>query len=512
MTTTLFCNGRVRRLPGKATAQWLLIEDERVAAIGSGDEPSADRTIDMDGTTLVPGFRDAHVHLPATGLYAAGLDFRGETRAAAIIDAFRRRAEGSGAVLFGGNFEDPLDASITRRDLDDAVGQKTALLARADMHSCVVSSALLDQLDVRDLEGVDTDTDGIPTGYLREQAAAQAWTWFDRSLSAAEQRAAVMAAAKLAYSKGIVQVDEMFVVEWRGWSSADAFEENVGGVTLDVTLWLGTTDVDRVVEMGHARIGGDLFLDGSFGSHTAWLEEPYATAPPVDTPERGIAYRSDEELNEFFARAQSAGLQTGVHAIGDAAIEQAISTWEKVAAQTSVEEVRSLGHRIEHFECASNEHIRRALNLGLRASIQPAFDRYWGGPDGLYARRIGWDRAREMNRFTSMLEAGLLLAAGSDSTVTPMDPFLQMAALREHHVEDERCSALEALRLHTMGPALIAGTHVERSTLEPGMIADIAWVDRDPVGSDVSALLETTVLGTWIRGIRVWPESEAEAA
>lgn len=512
MTTTLFRNGTIRRLPGKAVADWLLVEEDVVAAIGSGEPPAADRTIDLQGTSLVPAFRDAHVHLPATGLYASGLDFRGETRADAIVDAFRARAAGSKDVLFGGNFEDPLDRTLTRHDLDAAVGDRPALLARADMHSCVVSSALLDKLQIADLEGVDQDDAGAPSGYLREQAAAQAWTWFDRTLPAAQQSDAIRAAVHLAYSKGIAQVDEMFVVEWRGWDSAEIFREAIAGVSLVIDLWLGTTDVDRVVEIGETRIGGDLFLDGSFGSHTAWLNAPYTTAPPPGTPECGIAYRSDDELLAFFLAAQEAGLQTGVHAIGDAAIDQAIATWEKVAAATSLDAVRARGHRIEHFECASDDHIRRAIDLGLRASVQPAFDRYWGGPDGLYSRRIGWERAAVMNRFSSMLDAGMLLGAGSDSTVTPMDPFLQMASLREHHIQDERCSPLEALRLNTMGPARLGDRHAERSTLEAGMKADIAWLDRDPLTASVEELLATEVVGTWIGGTRVWPDTDAEAS
>lgn len=512
MTTTLFHNGTIRRLPGKGTAEWLVVGDRKVVAIGSGEPPAADRRTDLDGGTVVPAFRDAHVHLPATGLYATGLDFRGEHSAAAILNAFAQRAQTNEAILFGGNFEDPLDGRLTRHELDRAVGGRPALLARADMHSCIVSSTLLDELDVGELDGVDTDPEGRPTGYLREQAAAQAWTWFDRNLSPTDQKRAIRAAVQLAYSKGIAEVHEMLVVDWRGWDSLDVFQAAVADVELEIALWLGTSDVDRVVELGLPRIGGDFFLDGSFGSHTAWLSAPYEAAPPAGSPSAGISYRSDDELFEFFLKAQKAGLQTGVHAIGDAAISQAIDTWDKVAAEVGEDEVRGLGHRIEHFECASDDHIARALRLGLRASVQPAFDRFWGGPEGLYAERIGWERAAEMNRFATMLKAGMLLAAGSDSTVTPMDPFLQMASLREHHLEGECCSPLEALRLHTMGAARLSNEHSRRSTLEAGMQADLVWLDRDPLQIAVDELLQTEVRGTWIAGARVWPEQEAEVA
>jgi len=513
MTTTLFTGGLVRPLKGAMSADWALVDGESFTGFGSNeDAPRADRTIDMDGGTLVPAFCDAHVHLPATGLYATGLDFRGETSARAITRAFKERAAAGEGILFGGNFEDPLDEPLTRATLDAAVGERPALLGRADMHSCIVSTALLKGLDVRGLEGVDVDTEGRPTGYLREQAAAEAWRWFDENLPTVQQRDAIRAAIGLAYSKGVVEVHEMYVVEWRGWDSFEVMLEATRDTLLDVIPYLATSDVERVVGMGMAQIGGDYFLDGAFGSHTAWMQEPYDTAPPEGSPPCGIKYRSNHEVLDFFAEAQAAGLQVGVHAIGDAAIEQAIACWEKVAAKAGLAEVRRLGHRIEHLECSTDDHMARAAHLGLKASVQPAFDHYWGGTSGLYARRIGADRALGMNRFGSMVRAGLEVGAGSDSTVTPLDPFLQMASLRAHHVETESLDGLAALWAHTAGSFNLAPAGGRRRGLiDRGVQADLAWLDRDPVTCSPEDLEETSVRGTWIKGARVWPEADAES-
>ncbi|MGH2821225.1 MAG: amidohydrolase, partial [Actinomycetota bacterium] len=416
-----------------------------------------------------------------------------------------------GGILFGGNFEDPLDRPLLAADLDAVVGDRPALLARADMHSCIVSSALLRAFDLDDLEGVERDAGGRPTGYLREQGARSAWVWFDAHLAPDQQRDALLAAVRIACSKGVSSVHEMYVVEWRGWDSLAVVTETLQHAALNVVLYVATPEVERIQEMGLTRIGGDLFLDGAFGSHTAWLEEPYESTPPSGVPGCGISYRSDEELHSFFLRAQRAGLQVGVHAIGDAAIDQALRGWEKVAAEAGEGAVRALGHRLEHFECASDEHISRAALLGLRISVQPAFDRLWGGAHGMYARRIGHRRARAMNRFRTMAGAGLVVGAGSDSTVTPLDPFLQMAALREHHVEGERLGPLEALRMHTLGSHALAGGDGARGSIEAGKHADLALLDRDPLEVDTGALLATEVIGTWIEGRRVWPASEAEA-
>ena len=510
MTTTLLHNGTIRTNVEPADPDWVLIDGEQVSGTGrASDAPEADRVVDLHGAALVPGFCDAHAHLPATGIYASGMDFRGVRKVDEILDAFRVQGKGGGAVLFGGNFEDPLDRSMSRHDLDSAVGERPAMLTRADMHSCIVSSALLGQLDVSDPEGVDLDESGQPTGYLREKAARGAYNWFENNLPRAEQIDAIRAAVRLAYSKGVTSVHEMFVVEWRGWDSFDVFTEAIDPVALTIRPYLATTEVDRVKSLGYPCIGGDWFLDGSFGSHTAWMKEPFTSAPPPGSPPNGVSYRTDDEVFDFFLEAHGAGMQVGVHAIGDAAIEQAVTAWEKVAERAGIDAVRSLGHRLEHFECSGDDHIARSARLGLRISGQPAFDAFWGGESGLYTERIGWDRARAMNRCRSWLDAGLQVGAGSDSTVTPLDPFLQMRSLRSHHVGAECVTGQEALFLHTCGAHGLSMQDPNRGTLEAGSAADLAWLDRDPVTTDPDELTKTEVLGTWVDGHRVWPLEEA---
>lgn len=485
----------------------MLVRDDKIVGAGTGEEtPASDLVVDLEEATLLPGFCDAHVHLSTTGLYASGLDVRGETVKERILTRLRTHTSSDDAVLFGGNFEDPHGSSITRDDLDGVVGHRPALLARADMHSCVVSTALLEMIKVD--EGMDRDASGRPTGYLREQAAGAAWRAFDASLTPDQQRRLLRVAARLALSKGITAVHEMFVLEWRNWGSLEILLDEIAALPLHVTPYVATDEVERVAGLGLPQIGGDYFLDGSFGSHTAWMSEPFVSEVPAGSSPHGVRYRDDEELIGFFSAAQRAGLQVGVHAIGDAAIDQALTSWEKVAADVGWDEVRRLGHRIEHFECAHDDHIERAHSLGLRISIQPAFDRFWGGSDGLYAHRIGSARAALMNRFGTMRKAGLLVGAGSDSTVTPLDPFLQMASLRAHTSEKERFLPEEALQAHTCNAHKLAPGGDDAGTIEVGGQADFVLVDRDPVEVDVDALLKAEVIETWLSGKRVWPDSQ----
>lgn len=498
MSRTLLSGGVVVTMVDDEPADWLLVEEGVVVGSGrSSDLPRADSRVDLDGAVVVPGFCDSHVHLGATGLAELAVDLGDCGSARAVADAFRPRAAGGG-VLYGTNLSAALGEVLTRFDLDEAVGDRPALAAQSDLHSCVVSSALLNSLPETDLS-----SDGRAYGRLRETDAASAWRWLDAGLTPEQHRAAVEAAATAAIRRGVTEVHEMFVLEWRDWRSYDLLADHIPQLPLRVYPYIATTDVKAVVGRGIPCIGGDLFLDGAFGSRTAWLSEPYSDRP--DEPdESGMSYRSDDEVRGFFLEAQRNGLQTGVHAIGDAAVSQAISAWEWVASVVGIEAVRRLHHRIEHFECASDDHIRRAVALGLTASVQPAFDRLWGGPDGLYARRISWKRAAAMNRFSSMRAAGLRLGAGSDSTVTPLDPFLQMASLREHHVRDERLDARSALHVHTAGSHSLGGDG-RGGSLAPGEPADLVVLDRNPLQVDAAGLIETEVLSTWAAGRPVWP-------
>ena len=122
-------------------------------------------------------------------------------------------------------------------------------------------------------------------------------------------------------------------------------------------------------------------------------------------------------------------------------------------------------------------------------SVQPAFDRYWGQPGGLYDVGLGWDRAQAMNPFRTMIERGVEVGAGSDAPVTPLDPLLAVDALQHHHSPAQRLSRSEAIRLHTMGSARLGHQEEKKGALSPGMHADFVAYDADPFeAQDLAAL------------------------
>jgi predicted amidohydrolase YtcJ len=189
-------------------------------------------------------------------------------------------------------------------------------------------------------------------------------------------------------------------------------------------------------------------------------------------------------MAEFFHAGHMAGLQVGIHAIGDRAIEQVIAAWERVYHALDSRErrhFRARRHRIEHVEMASADHVERAAMLGLAASVQPAFDAAWGGPGQLYESALGAERARAMNPFRTMLERGLEMGAGSDSPITALDPMRSIAACEGHHDPAQRLTRFEAIRLHTVGGARLGHQEDKKGALAPGMHADFAAFDEDPL-------------------------------
>jgi predicted amidohydrolase YtcJ len=480
---TLYRAARVVTQAYPAAGEWLLVDGRHVQRVGTGEPPDADRTVDLPGTTIVPGFIDCHVHLTETGLSLANDDVVAARSAADLLGVVRRRVAAAdpgtvGPLLLLGYDESAWDRPElpTLADLDAAC-PRPLVIRRADGHVALANRAALGSGDVLDLPGVARDRDGEPNGMLTQQANAAIGLWTMTSVDDHDRQDLQLQAASLAASRGVTSVHEMSMPHWNGDQDMRVLLAHRSRLPVDAVPIVATTDLRTAIGNGLGAIGGDLPVDGSIGARTAWTVEPYTDGGS------GVGYFADDEMAEFFHGAHAAGLQVGVHAIGDRAIDQVLGVWERVYHALDSRErrhFRARRHRIEHFEVVTSSQVERAAMLGLAASVQPSFDATWGGPGGLYEQRLGPARAGAMNPFRTMVERGVEVGIGSDAPITPLDPMRAIDSLEHHHDRTQRLSRAEAIRLHTIGSARVGHQEAKKGVLAPGMHADFCAFTADP--------------------------------
>ena len=419
------------RIEGQPTGpepdQALLVDDGRIAWMGAdADAPIAGASVvDLDGALITPAFVDAHVHLTSTGLALTGLDLTGAGSLREVLDRVEAAARvGRGRPIIGGGWDEsrwPEQRPPTRAELDRAAYGGSVYVARVDVHSAIASSALLAAVpNAAQLTGYR------PDGWVTRDAHDAVREAAYAALTARQRADAQRAALRHAAERGIACVHEM------GGPAISSPDDLLAALALsrdepvpEVTgYWGELFGIDTAIELGAIGAGGDLFCDGSLGSHTAALSAPYADA---DTA--GSLRFDTADLAEHIRRCARRGLQAGFHAIGDAAVDQVITAAELAGLTQDGQTAPAI--RIEHAEMINDPGSLAAA--GLIASMQPAFDATWGGPDGMYAQRLGAERAATLNDFAAIVRAGAMLAFGSDAPVTPIDPWAGVRAAVHPH-------------------------------------------------------------------------------
>ncbi|MFE6273703.1 amidohydrolase [Streptomyces goshikiensis] len=467
--TVLLRRGEVHS-PADPFATAMVVERGHIAWVGSEGAADAfvqgvDEVVDLDGALVTPAFTDAHVHTTSAGLALTGLDLSTARSLADALDRVRAYADARPAdrVLLGHGWDAarwPERRAPRREELDRATGGRPLYLSRIDVHSAVVTTALLDLVP-----GVRTRDDEPLTRDDHHAVRAAALDAVTPAQRAEAQRAALDRAASL----GIGSVHEC---GGPGISSAEDFtallELAASRPGPRVFGYWADRDLDRAKALGAVGAAGDLFVDGALGSHTACLHAPYA-----DAGHTGTGYLDAVAVAEHIAACTEAGLQAGFHAIGDAAITAVVEGARAAAAKVGLDRVRAARHRVEHAEMMTPDTIAAFAELGLTASVQPAFDAAWGGADGMYADRLGADRARTLNPFAALLKAGVPLAFGSDAPVTPLDPWGTVRAAAFHKTPEHRISVRAAFTAHTRGGWRALGRD-DAGVLVPGAPADYA--------------------------------------
>ncbi|MCX5383638.1 amidohydrolase [Streptomyces sp. NBC_00083] len=476
--TVLLRGGDVHS-PADPFATAMVVERGHVAWVGSEGAADAfasgvDEVVDLEGALVTPAFTDAHVHTTATGLALTGLDLAPARTLAEALDAVRAHAAArpDDRVLLGSGWDAarwPERRHPSRAELDAATGGRPLYLPRVDVHSAVVTTALLDLVPgVRDLAGY---RDGEPLdGAAHHAVRAAAHDAVTPRQRAEAQRAALRHAASLGIGTvhecgGPEISDEDDFTSLLALSRAEAGPRVFGYWAERVE---GAKDADRIRELGAAGAAGDLFVDGSLGSHTACLHAPYA-----DAPHTGTGHLDAADVAAHVAACTEAGIQAGFHAIGDAALTAVVEGVRAAAERVGLARIRAARHRVEHAEMLTPATIAAFAEFGLTASVQPAFDALWGGDEGMYADRLGTERARTLNPYAALLRAGVPLAFGSDAPVTPLDPWGTVRAAAFHRTLDHRISARAAFTAHTRGGWRALGRD-DAGILVPGAPADYA--------------------------------------
>jgi predicted amidohydrolase YtcJ len=470
----------------------LLLDGARIVALDEEPAGAGIEHVDLNGATVVPAFADCHVHLTDTGYF---LGARNLYATRSYADYARAVAEipNEDGLVFGGQYDEStwLDGGVAdAAPLESAHGDARALLSRIDGHSCIVNRKTLAWLDLPPgIGGIERDAAGDPTGKLFLEANWRAQAAFVAAIPLAVRRAAERRAVDLAVSRGAVHLHAQLV----GFAY-DEYEREVDSLReLPAKIHPKICEPDAALAqvLGLPYVGGDVFLDGSIGSRTAALIHPYSDAQTC-----GSLRFTDDELLAYFSQAEALGIAAGVHAIGDAAIEQCVRVWERVLAGKPSQ--RGCRHFIEHFEIATQEQIDACVAMGIVLSMQPQFDSLWGNEGGMYDVRLGNERKRSMNALGRIERAGALIAGGDDSPVCELDPLAGMQSCIDHHEPSERLSPHRALAMYTVNAARFGYAENETGNLAPGLAADLVVLDRDPL--DGARFTDCKVLQTWIDG------------
>src|SRR5215211_524477 len=492
-SATLFRNARIYS-PDRPLASALVTIDSRIGYVGSIDEArgfaTGAREVDLGGRLLTPAFVDAHLHVIQTGQLISGLDLHGARSLDQVLHRLTSYASRhpNRRVIVGQGWDErhwPDPRPPTRAELDRAAAGIAVYLARVDVHSAVVSTALVDQLpEIAALEGYRAD------GLLTRQAHHLVRGRMDRLFSDGERRADAATALNRSAAAGIGTVHDMAGPDLGPIEDIARVREAGAEQGIEVISYWGelatAETLAKARSVGAAGLAGDLCVDGALGSRTAALFEPYVDQAE-GSMDRGVRYLSDEQIADHIAECTAAEVQAGFHCIGDEAVAAAVQGFRKAASTVGVAALRRNRHRLEHLEMAGDAEIAALAEYGVVASMQPAFDAVWGGPGELYEQRLGTARAAAMNRCGSLHRAGVQLAFGTDSPVTPIAGWETVRAAARHWQQTERLSVAEAFAAATMGGRR-AGRVDQAGLLRAGWRADLAVWESE--GGSASATVE----------------------
>jgi hypothetical protein len=526
------------------------IKGDRIIITGSNDTvlacatPSAQK-IDLHGAFVMPGFNDAHTHTASAGLQRLSANLNGVASLAEMqsrIAAYAKTLK-PGDWITGGGWDHTKWASKTlptRQDLDAVTGDRPAFLERVDGHIAVANTAALNAAGIDDSTPnpfgghIDRDAQGHATGIIRETPARALIESHIPAPSFDTRRRALELSINDALAHGVTSIQDFST--WDDWLVYEGLERQ-NKLPIRVYEWIdfnlpvgvlqerrASHDVnDPLLHMGMLKG----FMDGSLGSRTAAMNEPYSDDPSNS----GIPRYDQDKLNQMATERAAAGFQLGFHAIGDLANDMALDAFAAaeqagipasapapprnpdaaiVTTPLTHASPRDFRFRIEHAQVVSPDAFQRFHDLGVIASMQPSHlltDMAWA------PARLGPQRLKYAYAWRSFLNYGVPLAFGTDYPVESINPMrglysaitrMNEAGTQTFDPQDalqEKLTITEALYAYTQASAYAEWREKIKGRLEPGFLADFVVLDRDLTHSTPQEILHARVLRTVVGGV-----------
>ena len=473
-----------------------------------------DAEIDLKSQFVMPAFRDGHCHPLFAGREHVGPDVTEASSLQEIADIIRVYTEANPEVpwIDGAAYDRSIEARFHRSELDAIVSNRPLVLHGADHHTLWVNTkalelaGLLDSVPKVSSGSVDLDSEGVPTGVLREWEAMQLVMKQIPPLSMDQELDALDWAQRTLLTAGVVEVQDA----WIDPGMTEVYLESAKRGRLKVTTNLAfradpaTWQADfeyfekmrnAVIELNHPSLKANaikFFVDGVLGSSTASVVEPYVSGPAAHT--HGELVWNFEELLSAASAANALGYQLHLHAIGDMAVRTALDLIERVAPR--------LPAVIAHTELVNDSDLHRFADLNVTANFEPL----WAREDGQLLTcvpQLGRDRLDTMYRMRDLVNAGARISFGSDWPVSSPTPLLGIATAvnrslpgGESWIKEQALTVREALNAYTSGVTAQLAKPELSGTLETGQPAEFVVLSGNPFDLHDREIFELNVVAT----------------
>ncbi|MDP3739409.1 MAG: amidohydrolase [Hyphomonadaceae bacterium] len=521
---TIYFGGTIYTgIDGAPTVEAVSIRDGRILKVGKSADllktaNEATAKVDLGGVFLYPGFTDAHAHLLGIGRREMTLDLDEIKSIAELVTVVGEAAKvmpPQQALQGRGWIEThwPEKRFPTRHDIDAVTGDRPTILTRADGHALLANTAAMRLAGVDDKPAsqpdggrIEVDGQGLPTGMLIDNAMA---------LLAGIAQAPTTDEIYQAYEKGDARE---IGLGWTGVHNMSVSADHIARINalsdsgkLKLRIWnaidgesfdgasFGTSAEGRVVTKAIK-----LYMDGALGSRGALLSAPYSDQPETT----GLQRAHEAETLALLKKAYDADIQVSFHAIGDEGNRKVLDWMEKTFGAAGGAAKR---WRIEHAQILHVEDILRFKQLGVIASMQPSHaigDLYFA------PARLGPERLAGAYAWRSLIDAGAIVAGGSDAPVEQGDPRIEFyAAVARQDLKgnsgpdwhpEQKVTRAEALKMFTLWPAFASFREKDLGTVEPGKIADFTGFSRDIMTVPEADILTVEPAITVINGAVAW--------